>query len=414
MVMRATFRPRPGRALTVFLVATAGFVLSMFYRVSATIISPELSAELHLDASQLSALSAAFFYAFALFQIPAGPLLDRLGARRLMLAMGLVAITGAVVFALSQGYAMALAGRVLLGLGMAVNLMGAYVLLTSWFPSDRFATLAGVQTAVGNVGMTLATTPLAWLAVSWGWRGAFLGIAGLNAVQVVMLWAVVRDRPVDAPAPPVVRNGLRDIGRGLYAKPYFWAISMGMFFRFGAFMGVSALWAGPYLMQGHGLDPVRAGNILLACSVGMISGMSVCGYVSDRLLHTRKWIAASYLLAAAGLFALLATLGEGTPQWVLLAVFFAIGLASSEGQVMYTQIKELAPPGMAASGLTGINLFNMLGPAVMLQAGALLAPADLTASAAPGDFAGIWWLYAAGLAVSGVLYVFLVPESRPN
>lgn len=406
--------PRTGRALAVFLVATAGFLLSMFYRVSATIISPELSAELHLDASQLSALSAAFFYAFALFQIPAGPLLDRLGSRRIMLAMGVVAVSGAVVFALSQGYAMALAGRILLGLGMAVNLMGAYVLLTAWFPSDRFATMAGIQTAMGNLGMTLAATPLAWLAGACGWRGAFLFIAALNAVQVALLWAVVRDRPAHAPAPAPTRNGWHERRKGLYARPYFWAISMGMFFRFGAFMGVSALWAGPYLMQGHGLDPVQAGNVLLACSIGMISGMGACGYVSDRLLHTRKWIAASYLLLAAGLFALLATLGEGTPQPVLLAVFFAIGLASSEGQIMYTQIKELAPPGMAASGLTGINFFNMLGPAVLLQAGAWLAPADLTAKASPADFAGIWWLYAAGLAFAGILYVLLVPESRPD
>ena len=396
-----------------FVVATSGFVLSMFYRVSATIISPDLSAELHLDAAHLSALSAAFFYAFALFQIPAGPLLDRLGARRMMLAMGMVGITGAVVFALSGGYVQALSGRALLGLGMAVNLMGSYVLMAAWFPADRFATLAGVLTSVGNLGMALAATPLAWAAVAWGWRGAFLAIAGLNAAQVIALWLTVRDRPGNSPAPVTVRAGWDERRRGLYARPFFWVISLGTFFRFGAFMGVSALWAGPYLMQGHGLDAVRAGNALLACTMGMIAGLPLTGALSDRWLRTRKWIVAPGLLIAAGLFALLALLPLGVPQSVLVALFFAIGLASSPGQIMYVQIKELAPEGMAASGMTGINLFNMLGPAVMLQAGALLAPADLTAPAAPGDFAGIWWLYAAGLAVAGVLYALFVPESFP-
>lgn len=406
--------PPAGRALAVFVVATAGFVLSMFYRVSATIISPRLSAELSLDASQLSALSAAFFYAFALFQIPAGPLLDRLGAKRMMLVMGLVGITGAVVFATSHGYAQALAGRALLGLGMACNLMGAYVLLAAWFPSDRFATMAGTLASVGTAGMALAATPLAWVAVAWGWRGAFLVIAVLNAVQVVVLWLVVRDRPGFAPPPAPAANGWGERRRGLYAKPYFWAISLATFFRFGAFMGVSALWAGPYLMQGQGLDPVRAGNPLLACTVGMVAGLPLSGTLSDRWLRTRKWVIAPSLLVTAGLFALLAVLPEGTSQPVLVLVFFGLGLFSAPGQIMYTQIKELAPPGMAASGMTGINLFNMLGPAIMLQAGALLAPADLSVRAAPGDFAGIWWLYASGLAVAGILYMVAVPESRPN
>jgi len=403
-----------GRALAVFVVATAGFVLSMFYRVSATIISPELSAELDLDASQLSALSAAFFYAFALFQIPAGPLLDRLGARRVMLLLGLVGITGAVVFASSHGYAAALAGRGLLGLGMACNLMGSYVLLAAWFPADRFATLAGTLASVGTAGMALAATPLAWSAGAWGWRGTFLAIAGINAAQVAVLWLAVRDRPGHVPAPAPAGGGWGERRRGLYAKPFFWVISVSTFFRFGAFMGVSALWAGPYLMQGQGLDPVRAGNALLACTVGMVAGLPLSGALSDRWLRTRKWVIAPSLLATAGLFALLAVLPGGASQAVLVAVFFGLGLFSAPGQIMYTQIKELAPPGMAASGMTGINLFNMLGPAVMLQAGAWLAPADLTAKAVPGDFAGIWWLYAAGLAVAGVLYMVLVPESRPE
>ena len=73
-----------GRAWAIYFVCICCYMLSMFYRVSVTVISPQLSADLGLDAARLSDLSAAFFYAFAAAQIPLGLMLDRWGTRRVM------------------------------------------------------------------------------------------------------------------------------------------------------------------------------------------------------------------------------------------------------------------------------------------------------------------------------------------
>jgi MFS family permease len=81
-----------------------------------------------------------------------------------------VGVAGTLLFAGAQTAPAAYAARILLGIGMAGNLMGAFALLVNWFPADRFATLMGVVTAAGTLGMMLAATPLAMLVGAIGWR----------------------------------------------------------------------------------------------------------------------------------------------------------------------------------------------------------------------------------------------------
>ncbi|RLB96872.1 MAG: thiamine biosynthesis protein ThiF, partial [Deltaproteobacteria bacterium] len=116
--------PKVPRRWQVFFLATLLFVLSQFYRASMAVIFSDLTADLNLDAAQLGRISAAFFYAFALMQVPIVLYLDRFGARVVMTALTVVAAAGALVFGLARsGGELALA-RALLGVGMACNLMG--------------------------------------------------------------------------------------------------------------------------------------------------------------------------------------------------------------------------------------------------------------------------------------------------
>ncbi|MEW5773035.1 MAG: MFS transporter [Thermodesulfobacteriota bacterium] len=398
------------RAAAIFAVATAGFLLSMFYRVSVTVVSNELAADLGLGAAGLAALSAAFFYAFAAAQPVLGPGLDRLGPRLIMAGLGLTAAGGSLLFALADSAQGAFLGRALMGLGMSGNLMGALTLLVNWFPADRFATLMGVLTSVGSLGMALAATPLALLSRSVGWRGAFVALAAANLLQVALLLAVVRNHPAGAEARPAgAENPFRGLGR-LLRRPWFWIMSGGTFFRFGAFMALTGLWAGPYLRQGLGLDQVAAGNALLACSIGYILSLPVSGRLSDRTLRTRKWVVIPSLLAFALLLAVLPLLDGRVPFWALAAIFFMLGATAGPGQVTYAHIKELAPPGMAATAMSAANLFNMLGPAALLQVGAILIPGELVALDSPERFTPVWLFFAAGVGLFGLLHA-LVPES---
>ena len=123
----------------IFIIASSLFFLSQFYRVSNAVIAPLLIQDLTLDTKAIGLISASFFYAFAITQIPISLLLDKIGARRMMTALSMVGVLGAVMFSLADSLAIGIMGRALLGVGMACNLMGPYKLLSLWFSPRVFA-----------------------------------------------------------------------------------------------------------------------------------------------------------------------------------------------------------------------------------------------------------------------------------
>jgi MFS family permease len=397
----------------IFGVVTAGFLLSMFHRVSTTVISPVLTADLDLTAAQLSTLSAMFFYSFALVQIPLGLALDRWGPRLVLTVLGLVGVAGAVLFSLAGSYGLATLARILLGIGMAGNLMGAFALLVNWFPADRFATLIGAITAAGTMGMMLAASPLAFLVDLVGWRSGMLLMALAGMVQTAAVLIVVRDRPAGVPKPAWQPGSPFKGLERLIRMPAFWVIGVSTFFRFGAFMTIQGLWAGPYLIYGLGLEPVRAGNVLLACSLGYMISLPLSGRISDRVLRTRKYCVVPPLFAFALLVAGLALIEKGASELLLVTLFLFLGLLSAPGQIMYAHIKELTPREMAGTSMTGINFFNMLGPAVLMQAAALLMPSEVHGLTSPDLFIPVWLLLSGGLLLSGALYL-AIPDTRAD
>jgi sugar phosphate permease len=402
---------------TVFSLASLLFILSQFYRVSNAIIAPDLQKDLELSAEELGLLSAAFFYAFALVQVPLGIALDRLGGRRTMTLLSLIGAGGALLFAAAHSFAAAFAGRALLGLGMAGNLMGSMKLLTRWFSPREFATLSGLMLAMGTLGNMLAATPLA-AAKEWiGWRESF-GMLGLfTAAVAVCFFALVREGPSGEDQPgasgfapgPAWKEALKTLCR----NANYWIISLGTFFRYGTFVAIQGLWIGPYMIQQLHMSPIAAGNLLLLLNTGLILGSPLGGWLSDRVLRSRKKV---IVLGLAMMALVLAALGAGwgeTGAAALAVLLFSFGLFGSFGIVMYAHIKELMPSEMSGTALTGINLFTMLGGAAMLQGlGWVLDHVVAAGGRTAPDYHPAFLLCAGGVALALVGYLFAT-DTRP-
>ena len=86
------------RRWLIFAIATSLFFLSQFYRVSNAVIAPHLIHDLSLDTKSIGLISASFFYAFAVTQIPISLFLDKIGPRILTTALSAIGILGALVF----------------------------------------------------------------------------------------------------------------------------------------------------------------------------------------------------------------------------------------------------------------------------------------------------------------------------
>ena len=399
------------RRWLIFIIACSLFFLSQFYRVSNAVIAPQLLSDLSVDTKGLGLISASFFYAFALTQIPISLLLDKVGPRSMMTTLSAVGIFGALIFSRADSLTLGVTGRVLLGVGMACNLMGTYKLLTLWFSPRTFATLAGIVVALGTAGNMVATTPLVVLVDQMGWRSSFQFIAVINLVLTCLFFIIVRDRPPQSnpessAANMNIQHALGNM-RVLLTQKDFWIISFATFARYGIFAALQALWAGPYLMVVMGYSALTTGNLILLLNVGMILGAPCWGTVSDRLFNTRKWIIVGGSISILLTIIILAMIPPGTHLSVLSPLCFCLGFFNATGLLMYPHIKELVPAEMSGAAMTGINFFTMIGPAVFLQGlGILMQTLYPEASLGPEAFNAAFTVCIISLMLVLVLYCF--------
>ena len=407
--------PDPVQRWIIFVIACLLFMLSQFYRASLAVIAPDLIRDLALDTPGLSLISAVFFYAFALMQIPVGMYLDSIGPRIAMTVLSLVAVAGAILFATGHSTPSLVVARSLMGIGMACNLIGTLKLITLWFTPLRFATLSALVFSMGTLGSLIAATPLVVMVQAWGWRRAFMAIAAVNLLLALLFYLVARDHPRSAvspraalPALPPMNSVRANLGR-LFAEKDYWIISLGTFCRYGIFAAVQALWAGPFLIYALGVSALSAGNLLLLMNIGLLVGSPACGWLSDTILQNRKRVIIAGLLAMSLVLVLLTRLPPAAGMPLLSTLFFAFGFFSGAGGIMYAHIKERMPPENAGSAMTGINFFTMIGVAVFLQGlGHLMQHLHPQASLSPAAFKTMFLFCALCLSITAVLYGFTV------
>ena len=409
----------PVRRWLIFLIACLLFLLSQFYRASVAVIAPDLIRDLDIDTRGLSLISAAFFYAFAVVQIPIIMYLDGIGPRVSMAMLSLIAVVGAIMFAMGHSLSVLVTGRMLIGIGMACNLMGTLKLITLWFTPLRFATLSALVTSLGTVGNLIAATPLVLMVQAVGWRNSFLVIAGINLVLTLLFYLITRDRPessVSRDVPKAASTQIREILinlRRLFGEKDYWIISLGTFCRYGIFAAVQSLWAAPFLINVIGVSAVSAGNLLVLMSMGMVVGSPVCGWLSDAVLLNRKGIIISGLIAMGAVLALLTRLSSGTSMALLSILFFGFGFISSSGGIMYAHIKEKMPAELAGTAMTGINFFTMIGGAVFLQGlGNMMQFFHPRESLGDSAFTDAFLFCAICLWITAAFYLFTVETLR--
>ncbi|MBL0900113.1 MAG: MFS transporter [Reyranella sp.] len=352
-------------AIIVATLATA-YVASHFFRAANVTIGLDLMRDLSIGPEALGALTGAFFFGFSAMQIPCGFFFDRYGPRRTVCGMLAIAVAGAALFTLAPDWPLLLTGRALMGAGFGVMLIGTMVVITRWFPPDRFATLSGIVLSVGLLGNLLATTPLAWGIELIGWRGVFGLMVVFTAIAALAVWLVVRDAPPGHPflgrEPETAAQMMRGLGEVL-PNPQLKFILALNFSNYACTFTVQELWGGPFLREVHGLTRVEAGNVLLAAVIAYQIGMLAFGPL-DRVFDTRKKIAIAGTLAIATILATLALWGRA-PPWLAVGAIVGIGFLSASSTMVMTHGRGIFPDRLIGRGMATLNTSVMLGVACM-------------------------------------------------
>jgi len=131
------------------------------------------------------------------------------------------------------------------------------------------------------------------------------------------------------------------------------------------------------------------------------------GTLSDRLFRTRKGVVIAGLIGILLTIIILTLIPPGIHLAVLALLFFCFGFFNAAGLLMYPHIKEMMPLEMAGVAMTGINFFNMIGPAVFLQGlGSLMQALYPDASRGPEAFNAAFKMCSVCLVIATTLYFF--------
>jgi MFS family permease len=411
-------RYRRLRALAYALGAGA-FVLAFFHRVAPGAIAADLRAAFGTSATALGFIAAFYFYPYAAMQLPSGMLADSIGPRRLFTAGCLVAGAGSLLFAFAPDVGWLLAGRALVGLGVAVAFVSVLKLIASWFSEREFATWVGVLQLLGNLGAVLGAYPLAWAAQYLSWRWAFVVTGVLSLGLAAAIWLGVRDSPRHAGLSPIHPESADPAARthgshwmsGLArvaGNGQTWTGFVMQFGLVGSYMTFAGLWAVPYLTDGLGQTRTEATLHVSVMILGFAFGSFVVGTLSDRMgrrLPLLRGLSALYLLCWTPW-----VLGWTLPRSLSLGAFVLMGVGMSCAVLSWALAKEHNPPALSGTATSFVNTSGFAGAALLQPlVGWIL---DLSAGAP----ALVGYRRAAGLlalvTLVGVVAAFRMRETR--
>lgn len=358
---------------------SAAFFIVFFHRYSTAVVADDLVRALRLSGTELSNLASMYFYAYALMQLPSGILADYLGPRKTC-ALGMVlAAVGSVMFAIAETTHQAYIGRLIVGLGVSVVFVSTLKAQSVWFKPREFATISGLTSVVGNIGGLSATLPLALTVVAFGWRTAFVLIAGVSLVVALAVYTLVRDKPEDIGLHPQNSQTLArpmPLGEGLksvLSNAETWPGTFILAGVMGGIMSVSGLWGIPYVMHVYGLSKTQASNYILAMTLGVMIGSPLMGYIADRIGRRRPLV-----LLGSGVYTLIwfyiLFVAKGKPTLsTLYGLFFAAGLLGVSFILTFATVKEANHPALAGIATSVVNTGGFFGAAVLnLAVGFLL------------------------------------------
>jgi FSR family fosmidomycin resistance protein-like MFS transporter len=390
-------RPTRRNAQVLALIGS-GHAVSHFYLLALPPLFPLLREDLDASYAALGLLVTLFNVATGAAQIPAGFLVDRFGARRLLLlGLGLMG-AGMTALAFAPGYGVMLVLVALAGIGNSVFHPADYAILSSSVDRSWLGRAYSIHTFTGNVGFMLAPAAMIGLTAVLGWRSA-LGVAGLLAFIVLTAMLIWRDLLHDEAVGTTEKARAKDApaaGRELlFSGPIL------LFFLFYALMAMFTSGVQTFSVTAlhdlQGIELALANIVLTAFLIASAAGVLLGGVLAD---HTTRYALVTVVAFGAVATLVLAVGLVPLPVVVIALLFTLIGLL--QGSVRTSRdmmVRRVTPPGaigrVFAFVMTGLNVGAAITPVLF---GLLL---DL------GEPRLVFLLLAGFMAVAAVVVVLV-------
>ena len=395
---------------------TLGMINAYVDRVNLSIALPEMTRTFDLGPNAAGLALSAFFWSYALFQIPAGLLVDRFGVRSLYIYGLVLWSVAAAGTALTTSLGWLLAMRLLLGVGESVVAPASMRYIRAHFDERQRGLAVGLYMTGTKIGPAIGFPVAGFLMLTYGWQLMFviLGIGGLLWL-IPWVWLVKRDDVAAVPPDAYISVSGAGIAsaahqtvswREMGRSPVIWGTALGTF-CYMYFVYYCMTWMPSYFKEVYGMSLSEMGWYSGISFAGMAVVAALGGWAADQCISRgfdavpvrKSFILTGFALAATqtvGVFT------ESPPVMLFFAVFSLCGLGLATANY-WALTQTLIPSGSIGIVVgfqnTAANVAGIAAPWVtgwmVAQTGSFDAPIKAT---------GVW------LIVGAASYVFLVRE----
>ncbi|MBA3662030.1 MAG: MFS transporter [Gammaproteobacteria bacterium] len=358
---------------TIYMAYLGWFIVTLFYfyqyilRVAPGVLVTDLRFAFRLTADEFATLGSYYLYAYALFQIPLGFIVDCVGVRKTVLASITLCIAGAYLFSTSQVFWTLQLSRIMVGLGSACAFMCALKLVVDSFPMGKRGFLMGATLTLGTVGALVAGKPLALLSEAVGFRQAINDVAILGLFILIITFVLL---------PKPKKENLIPLTKAL--PKHLWASLLDVFksrpIMLYAILAVAVytplsvladLWGVAFLMQKYALGRVDAAKISMMMYLGLGIGCLTLPWLSEKYHYLNRSIRLS-ACAVLVLFGLL-LYGPILSQSMLMVLLTLLGIFCGAEMLCFTGAGQYTHTYNVGITLGVVNTLNMLGGGLLQQ-----------------------------------------------
>ncbi|HZY93471.1 MAG TPA: MFS transporter [Candidatus Bathyarchaeia archaeon] len=365
------------------------------YTINWFNIAPALlliASDLRVDLPSLGVLTSSFLLGAGIFQIPAGTMSARWGAKNTsQLGMLILSLSG-IGEGISPNFPLLVVNRFLLGIGAALFFAPAIGILTPLFREQEEGLVLGLYNSCFNIGGGIAL--FGWVVVielvGWRWGLVFGGLIGLASVAISQL-IIPKDRRVQLQERPSIRPTFRN--RNI------WIIAFGVLGLWGGIFSASSFLQ-TYMTTTYGLGAETAGLLASSIMIGSVFGGPIGGYLSDRYRRRKIFILVPGLGASIGIL----LFGVSEPFQLAFLIPIVGFLDAIVFSTMYASASQYPEIGQqyAPLGISIINCVQILGSFAIPIVFTLLV--HTYGNYSPG------WFFMGGLAIALILLILLLEE----
>lgn len=349
----------------VWIIAATFYFYEFVLQISAGVLVRPLSTEFHLDATSIGLIGAAYFYSYALMQLPAGILLDRFGTKKVLSIAVLFCVAGSFIMYGAQEFYWILIARFVTAIGSAFAFIGALKTAGNWFPPERFALLSGLTFTMGMLGAVFGEEPLANIMHDFGWRNTMFGAGIIGVILCAAFVFIFKEN--SRPDQKTLLNLPQDENpvRLKNFLPVFrsadnWKAALYGGLMIAPMLSIASLWGEKYLIDVYSYSSMDAAGRISLFLIGFAVGSPIAGWFSDKIKRRKPSMVISSigtLISFICFFYLDSSISQQI--FTLLTGFF-----TAFSTTVFALIREINPPKLSATAMGFTNLMNMIIGAV--------------------------------------------------